>query len=91
MFLEAKRKWYEVYVWRIKNNEVDFLLEKWWIIKYIQVAYILSDESVIKREFWNLKLINDNWEKYVVTMDEVDFWIINGIRHIFIKDLSNIL
>lgn len=90
VFLEAKRQWYNVYIWRIKNNEVDFVLEKWWIKKYIQVAYILNDENVIKREFWNLELINDNWEKYVVTMDEINFWILNWVKHIFIKDLKNL-
>ncbi|PIE85457.1 AAA family ATPase [Candidatus Gracilibacteria bacterium] len=91
VFLEAKRKGYEVYVGRVKNKEVDFILEKGGIKKYIQVAYILSDDNVINREFGNLDLIKDNWEKYVVTMDEISFGIRNGVKHIFIKDLENII
>ncbi|MCH2188544.1 ATP-binding protein [Candidatus Gracilibacteria bacterium] len=91
VFLEAKRKGYEVYVGRIRENEIDFVLEKGGRKKYIQVAYILSDENVIKREFGNLDMINDNWEKYVITMDEIDFGGRNGIEHIFMKDMHKVI
>lgn len=91
VFLEGLRKWYKVFVWKIKNNEIDFIFEKNWNKVYIQVCYILSDENVVKREFWNLELISDNWPKYVLSMDNIDFWIINWIKHIKMCDLNDIL
>ena len=41
--------------------------------KYIQVAYVLADETIVEREFGNLIAIKDSWEKYVVSLDEVSF------------------
>ena len=90
VFLELKRHWFEVKIWRLKNwKEIDFIAEKNWITKYFQVAYRLDWEKTIEREFWSLELLGDSWEKYVVTMDEINFWIRNWIRHINILDLEN--
>ena len=47
---------------------------------YIQVAYILADETVEQREFGAFKGIEDNYPKYVLTMDKFDFSQ-NGIIH----------
>ena len=47
---------------------------------YIQVAYILSDETVIDREFNVYKKIEDNYPKYVLSMDKIDLSQ-NGIIH----------
>ena len=52
------------------------------IKKYIQVAYLLTDEAVIEREFRNLELINDNFEKIVISMDDISFGNRNGIAHV---------
>lgn len=73
VFLEAKNRGYIVYVGRLGEREIDFVIEKDGKRKYIQVAYILSDEAVIEREFGNLLAIKDSWEKYVVSLDEVSF------------------
>ena len=54
------------------KNDIDlhnFIKEK----IYIQVAYILVDDSVIDREFGAYKSIEDNYPKYVLTMDKHDF------------------
>ena len=54
------------------KNDIDlhnFIKEK----IYIQVAYILADDSVIDREFGAYKGIEDNYPKYVLTMDKHDF------------------
>ena len=54
------------------KNDIDlhnFIKEK----IYIQVAYILADDSVIDREFGAYKSIEDNYPKYVLTMDKHDF------------------
>lgn len=47
---------------------------------YIQVTYILSDETVIDREFNAYKKIEDNYPKYVLSMDKFDLSQ-NGIIH----------
>ena len=73
VFLEAKNRGYTVYVGRLGEREVDFVIEKDGRRKYIQVAYILADQSVVEREFGNLIAITDSWEIYVVSLDEVSF------------------
>ncbi len=40
---------------------------------YIQVAYILADEAVVERKFGAFKSIQDNYPKYVLTLDKFDF------------------
>ena len=63
--------WYNVTVWILWEKEVDFIAEKNWEKVYIQVAYLLSDEKVIEREFWNLLSIKDWWEKIVISNDRL--------------------
>lgn len=92
VFLELKRNQYEVKIGKLdKWQEIDFVVEKNWIKKYLQVTYKLNWESTIQREFGNLELIKDNWEKYVISMDDIDFGIRNWIKHINIFDLKKIL
>ncbi|MDD2917123.1 MAG: ATP-binding protein [Candidatus Gracilibacteria bacterium] len=90
IFLEAKRRGYSVYVGRMGDMEIDFVIEREGVRKYIQVAYLLSDEDVIKREFGNLKAIPDSWEKYVISLDEISFGIIDGIKHVQAWDMESI-
>lgn len=92
VFLELKRNWYSIKIWRLQNwKEIDFIAEKNGIIKYFQVCYMLGWEETIAREYSPLEEIKDNWEKYVVSFDNIDFWVSNGIKHIKIYDLENIL
>jgi predicted AAA+ superfamily ATPase len=76
------QKWYSIYVWKLWDNEIDFVAEKeWWRI-YVQVAYMLYDDSVIKREYWNLRKIEDSFPKYIISMDPLknpidQYWIIH--------------
>jgi predicted AAA+ superfamily ATPase len=70
VFLELKSRWYNVSVWILWDLEIDFVAEKNWELKYFQVAYLLSSEKTVNREFWNLLKIKDNWPKYVLTMDD---------------------
>jgi len=92
VYLELKRNNYEVKIWRLKSGkEIDFIATKNWITKYFQVCYLLGWEETIKREYSSLEEIRDNWEKYVVSFDDIDFWISNGIKHINIMDLEEVL
>ncbi len=92
VFLELKRNEYEVKIWRLKSwKEIDFIAKKNGIIKYFQVCYLLNWEETIKREYSALEEISDNWEKYVVSFDEIDFWINNWIKHINVMNLQEVL
>ncbi len=82
VFMQLKREGYSVYTGRIKGREIDFIAEKNNIKKYVQVAYLLPDDAVLEREFGNLKLIDDNFEKMVVSMDDVSFGNRGGILHV---------
>ena len=41
--------------------------------EYYQVAYLLANDDVIEREFGAYKDIQDNYPKYVLSMDRFDF------------------
>jgi predicted AAA+ superfamily ATPase len=82
VYLDLKRKGYQVYTGTLKNKEIDFIAEKDNERKYLQVCYVLADESVIAREFGNLEQIADNYEKVVVSLDDVNFGNRKGIKHI---------
>ena len=71
---------YNVNVGTLDNGEIDFIATRFDEKIYIQVAYILSDETVINREFNAYKKIEDNFPKYVLSMDKFNFSQ-NGIIH----------
>ena len=52
---------------------VDFIANKDGKKEYYQVAYLLSDEKVIEREFGAYKSVNDNYPKYVLSLDRINF------------------
>ena len=54
-------------------------------IKYIQACYTLASENTLKREFDAFLDINDNYSKYVISIDREDYSQ-NGIKHINIFD-----
>ena len=77
---------YEVYIGKIKNGEVDFLAKKDGNIKYIQVAYEMKgNDSTIDREFGAYKSIEDNYPKYVISLDKIDLSR-DGIVHLNLID-----
>ncbi len=85
VYNELIARGYEVYIGKTKKGEVDFVISKQKEIKYVQVTYLLSSEDTIKREFEAYNPIDDNYPKYVISMDKLDFSR-NGIKHINIID-----
>lgn len=81
VYLELKRRGYQVYIGKLGTQEIDFIAQKQNEKIYIQVAYKLESEQTVQREFSPLQAIADNYPKYVITMD--DFWQdnIDGIVH----------
>jgi len=80
VYIELRRRGYEIYVGKFDNKEVDFIAVKGTFKMYVQVAYLLAEPSTVEREFSVLEAINDNHPKYVVSMDKVDRSR-NGISH----------
>ena len=85
IYLELLRKGYNVRVGKVDNLEVDFVCTKGNEKIYVQVAYLLASSETIEREFTSLEKIDDNYPKYVISMDEFDMSR-NGIKHINIID-----
>lgn len=73
IYLELLRNDCKVTVGTINNYEIDFVCKKDNKKFYIQVAYHLYDEKTIDREFRPLKQVDDNYPKYVLTMDRQDY------------------
>ena len=72
---------YVVFTGDWQKLEIDFVAEKNNERVYIQVAYMLTEQSTIDREFGNLALIRDNYRKLVVSMDAPLANTVNGIEH----------
>ena len=83
--VELVRRGYSVTVGIVGAKEVDFVAEKSGEKMYVQVAYLMPNAEIREREFSPLEAIADNFPKYVLTMDEVDFSR-NGIIHRPIED-----
>ncbi len=80
IYNELIARGYKVYVGKTYKGEVDFIVENKTDIFYIQACYLLSTKKIIEREFGAFKNINNNYPKYVISMDKI---LINreGIIH----------
>ena len=86
VYLHLKGLGYKTYVGTLPNGEIDFVAEKNGKTVYFQIAYMLTDEKTLEREFGNLSAVKDNYPKYVVTMDPIsrpkDY---DGITHLSLR------
>ena len=73
VYNELISRGYDVKIGNLEKAEIDFIATRFKEKIYIQVAYILADDAVIDREFGAYKGIEDNYPKYVLTMDKHDF------------------
>ncbi len=85
VYNELISRGYEVYIGKTDKGEIDFVIDKFGERIYIQVADYLSSDEVMKREFGAFNDVNDNFPKYVITMDKIDYSQ-NGIIHLNIED-----
>ncbi|WP_300341223.1 ATP-binding protein [Fusobacterium sp.] len=79
VYLELLRRKYTVNIGKLNTKEIDFIgtLENQKL--YIQVTYLLASSETTEREFSPLKKIEDNYPKYVLSMDNLDEYNIDGI------------
>ena len=85
VFLELKRRGYDVTVGKAGDKEIDFVAQRQSERIYIQVTYLLASEETIEREFGVYRNIRDNYPKYVLSLDEFDMSR-EGIIHMNIRD-----
>ena len=84
VFLELKRRGYEVFVGKNDTKEIDFVAIRREEKIYVQVCVQIPQNS--DREVGNLKAIRDHYPKYVVTLNEMDKGIENGIKIVHLSE-----
>lgn len=82
VYLELLRRQKSVYIGKIDNLEVDFVAIDENDIVYYQVAATVRDEATLKRELSSLQQINDQYPKYILTLDEDPEADYDGIKRI---------
>ena len=84
IYLEMRRRGYEVYIGKLGSKEIDFVAEKRGDRIYVQACVTIPEDSA--RETDNLLEIPDNYPKYVVTLDRLATGNENGIRIVHLED-----
>lgn len=79
---------FNVTVGVLRNAEIDFVARLNDKVIYVQATYLLGSEETIAREFGNLQNINDNYPKWVVSLDPVsgDLPQYPGIKHVHLRE-----
>ena len=84
VYLELRRRGYEVFIGKNQTQEIDFIAQKQDEKIYIQVCVNLPPDST--RETDNLLAIKDNYPKYVITLDNLAVGNVNGVQIIHLAD-----
>lgn len=86
VYLELRRRGYEVGVGKLGTLEVDFVATKPGRKVYYQVSASILDETTRARELAPLRKIPDQYEKVILTMDRTFVKDFDGIRNVNIID-----
>ena len=86
VYLELKRRGYDVYIGKIKDKEIDFVATKQNEKIYVQVTQEIKSEKIQKSEYEQLLEIRDNYPKYVVMADDFAGGNYEGIKTMNIVD-----
>lgn len=86
VFLELLRRDYRVYIGKVGETEVDFVAEKPMDKIYIQVTESMQSPETRERELRPLRMIPDNYEKIVLSMDRSFIHSYDGIKTIHLID-----
>ena len=86
VYLHLKNLGYRISVGTLANGEIDFVALKGGMTVYLQVAYLIVEDRTIEREFGNLLKIQDNYPKYVVSMNPMSRpQNYEGVRHLTLR------
>ncbi len=87
VYQHLMRMGYDIKVGQLRAGEIDFVCTKPWKKIYVQVAYIISGEETRKREFGNLRLIPDDYPKFVIsTSPLISRSDDQGITHLHLRE-----
>ena len=86
VFLELLRRDYRVYIGKIGETEIDFVAEKPNDKVYIQVTESMQSPETRERELRPLRMISDNYEKIVLSMDRSFINSYDGIKSVNLID-----
>lgn len=86
VFLELKRRGYDVKTGKAGSSEIDFVARKNERICYYQVTASMLDEKTFDREMAPLREINDNYPKAVLTLDKLTSGNYDGIEVVNVID-----
>ncbi|MCR5698229.1 MAG: ATPase, partial [Treponemataceae bacterium] len=89
VFLELKRRGYELYVGKIDDMEIDFVAIKDGKTNYVQVSMTVRDEQTLSRELKPLLSVKDSFSKILITMDNAPVIYHDGIKQLFALDFLN--
>lgn len=81
VYIELLSRGYKVNIGRVNDKEIDFIAIKGDKKEYYQVSYLLETEETRNREFGVYQKVEDNYPKYVLSMDKINFSQ-NGIIHL---------
>lgn len=86
VFLHLKHLGYKISVGTLPGGEIDFVAEKGGKPVYVQVAYLIPDEKTMERKFGNLLKINDNYPKYVISLNPMLHpQNYDGVKHLSLR------
>lgn len=83
VYLELLRRGYKIWTGTSRNSEVDFVCKTpTGDIEYYQIAWQLTDEKTVEREYGSLERIKDNYPKYLLTTESFTPNRGGGVHHL---------
>lgn len=85
VYLELIRRGFSVSIGKVGELEIDFIAEKSGAKVYYQVSASVLDPATFEREITPLRRVQDNYPKFIITMDDISSDN-EGIRQVNVID-----
>ena len=86
VYLELRRRGYQVFVGYVNGAEVDFVAQRNGSVEYYQVAESVIEPDTLERELSSLRAIKDHYPKYLLTLDNQPDVDHDGIHQTYVLD-----